>query len=171
MTNMHPPTHPSTPTVPPRSTEPGKDNNYLRLLAIGHFVHAALVALFSLIFGIYIVMGILMLTGVMKDEHGQAPPPVVGWIMILIGVILAAAVLAVAGLIFLTGRSLKARKRYTFCFVMGCVQMLFQPLGILVGVFTILVLLRDGVKAQFQAGQSAEADEPDDGLAVAGVKR
>jgi hypothetical protein len=154
MTNMQPPA--TAPSAPPRSSEPDKDNHYLRMLAIGHYVHAAFVALFSLFSGIYIAMGILMLTGVMKDEHGQAPPPAVGWIMILLAVILAAVILTVAGLILLTGRSLKARKRYTFCFVMACVQLLFQPLGILVGIFTILVLLRDGVKAQFQAGQSAE---------------
>jgi len=44
------------------------------------------------------------------------------------------------------GRFTARQKHDTFCFVMACVECLFMPLGTVLGVFTILVLNRQGVK-------------------------
>ena len=50
---------------------------------------------------------------------------------------------------FLVGRGLAQRKRYMFCLVVACVECLFMPFGTVLGVFTIIVLSRDSVKALF----------------------
>jgi hypothetical protein len=47
----------------------------------------------------------------------------------------------------MTGRSLALRKRYSFVFVMACVECLFIPFGTVLGVFTIIVLSRESVRA------------------------
>jgi len=53
--------------------------------------------------------------------------------------------------ILITGRSLSRRKCYSFALVMACVECLFIPFGTILGVFTIIVLLRESVKALFAA--------------------
>ncbi len=53
------------------------------------------------------------------------------------------------------GRSLQTRKRYTYCLVMAGVECIFMPFGTVLGVFTIIVLMRDTVKELF--GQNVES--------------
>jgi hypothetical protein len=47
------------------------------------------------------------------------------------------------------GIFLGRRKHYTFCLVMGCIECVFFPFGTALGVFTILVLVRESVKQLF----------------------
>jgi hypothetical protein len=63
--------------------------------------------------------------------------------------------LAMAICILIAGRSIALRKRYSFAFVMACVECLFIPFGTILGVFTIIVLLRESVKALFAATQTS----------------
>ena len=51
--------------------------------------------------------------------------------------------------IFIAGRSLALRKRYSFALVIACIECLFVPFGTILGVFTIIVLSRESVKAFF----------------------
>ena len=50
----------------------------------------------------------------------------------------------------LAGWWLAKRKHYWFCFVVACLACAFSPLGTVLGVFTIIVLLRPSVKALFE---------------------
>jgi hypothetical protein len=52
----------------------------------------------------------------------------------------------------LAGKYLGARKHRTFCFVVAATNCLYTPLGTVLGIFTIIVLLRDSVRATFQGG-------------------
>jgi hypothetical protein len=61
-----------------------------------------------------------------------------------------------AALVALSGRSIQKRRRYTFCLIMAGVECLFMPVGTVLGVFTIIVLLRDSVKRQFSPPASAD---------------
>jgi len=56
-------------------------------------------------------------------------------------------------LLFKTGRNLSNRQSYTFCFVVACISCLLMPLGTILGVFTIVTLSRESVKAIF-SGQN-----------------
>jgi hypothetical protein len=51
--------------------------------------------------------------------------------------------------IFIAGRSLGFRKRYSFALVIACIECLFVPFGTILGVFTIVALSRESVRALF----------------------
>jgi hypothetical protein len=67
---------------------------------------------------------------------------VLGLVLFLIGIAMAISILV-------AGRSLALRKRYSFAFVMACVECLFIPFGTILGVFTIVVLSRESVRGLF----------------------
>jgi hypothetical protein len=56
--------------------------------------------------------------------------------------------------ILVAGRSLALRKRYTVAPVIACIESLFVPFGTILGVFAIVALSRDSVKALFEAAQT-----------------
>jgi hypothetical protein len=126
------------------------DIQHLRYLTIAHYIGAAMTALFACFPLIYLSAGLTFLLNLPTTE-GSDPFPVqlFGVMFALIG---GMAVLwwAFAALIFVAGRSLAARKRYTFCFVIAALCCASFPLGTVLGVFTILVLTRPTVKAMFQ---------------------
>src|SRR5438128_6559299 len=52
--------------------------------------------------------------------------------------------------ILIAGRSLSRREGYSFALVIACIECLFIPFGTILGVFTIVVLSRESVKASFE---------------------
>ena len=127
------------------------DSEHLRLLAIFHYVVAGLAALFSFFPLLYSAMGGFMLYAAHHPgPHNQEPPPaIVGWIFIVFGALFFLAGLAMAICILIAGRSLARQRRYWFAFVVACVECVFIPFGTILGVFTIIVLSRESVKALF----------------------
>jgi hypothetical protein len=85
----------------------------------------------------------------------ELPPEFLGWIFAVLGTVLFLIGLAMAICILIAGRSIALRKRYSFAFVMACIECLFIPFGTILGVFTIIVLLRESVKALFAATQTS----------------
>ena len=130
-----------------------QDEEHLRWLSIFHYVVGGLAALFSLIPVIYIVLGILMLVApeTMESEDGEPASAVAGWIFLTIGIVGMGLGFVFAALIVLAGRFIAKRKHRTFCIVMAGIQCLFQPFGTVLGIFTIIVLLRQSVKELFEA--------------------
>ena len=57
--------------------------------------------------------------------------------------------LAFAVCVILTGRYIVRHKHYIFCLVMASLNCLFMPFGTILGVFTIVVLMRPSVKTLF----------------------
>lgn len=57
---------------------------------------------------------------------------------------------AMAVCLFLAGRYLSEPSHYTFCLVTAGVACTFMPLGTVLGVFSLLVLLRPSVRARFE---------------------
>jgi hypothetical protein len=76
-------------------------------------------------------------------------PEFLGWIFAVLGSLLFLTGIAMAICILIAGRSLALRKRYLFVLVMGCIECLFIPFGTILGVFTVIVLSRESVKALF----------------------
>ncbi len=127
------------------------DLQHLRYLTLGHYIGAAITALFACFPLIHFSIGLTML--LMPPEMVGVEPFPTRWLGLMFALIGGAAVLfgwAFAVLIFIAGRSLAARKRYMFCFVIAALCCAFIPLGTVLGVFTILVLMRPTVKAMFQ---------------------
>jgi len=138
----------------PRRFRENDDANHLRLLSIFHFVAAGLIALFATLPVIHVVIGIAMVSGRLPPSGGSAPPPPgFGWMFVIFGsaFILFGWTLAIC--LFIAGRCLKRRRRYLFCLVVAGAACVFQPIGLLLGVFTFIVLLRPSVKSLF--GQDA----------------
>ena len=124
-----------------------QDLEHLKLLWIFHYVAAGMAALFACIPFIHFFMGLALATGMFPDTDAGART--VGVVMAIIAGLIILAGWAFAALIAFAGRSLQTRKRYTFCLVMAGVECLFMPVGTVLGVFTIIVLVRDSVKELF----------------------
>jgi len=122
------------------------------MLAIGYYVGGGLIALFSLIPLIHVTFGLMFIFGDdswLRDGQGDVPPPIFGWLFVVIGGFFIVLGELLAIFVILTGRYIKERRNYLFCFVVGCVACAFVPLGTILGVFTIIVLSRESVKALF----------------------
>ena len=85
--------------------------------------------------------------GTGKDQ----PPAAIGLVFVIFASIFILFAWTFAALLAFAGRSLSQRKRYTFCLVMACVACLNMPFGTVLGIFTIIVLMRPSVKALFTA--------------------
>lgn len=139
----------------------GQDHEHLRLLSIFHYVVGGMAAFFGCFPLLHIGMGIMFMTspGFFGENPGEAAPPAwFGLFFVLMGgfFFLAAQTLAVCTI--LSGRYLAQRTRYLFIFVVACVQCVFIPFGTILGIFTIIVLSRDSVRALFAPGVAARED-------------
>jgi len=124
-----------------------QDLEQLKLLAIFHYVVAGMAALVACIPIMHFVMGLALATGALGDSDPGTRP--VGF-----GIMVFAAFFIIAGwtfaaLVAFAGRSLQTRRRYTYCLVMAGIECIFMPVGTVLGVFTIIVLVRDSVKELF----------------------
>jgi hypothetical protein len=132
---------------------------HLRLLSIFHFVYGGMVALFSLIWLIYVALGVFMATSpdfVSSKGLHEAPPEAVGWIISGFGLVLIFIGWAVATLLIIAGRNLSRQRHHTYCMVIAAMACLFVPLGTVLGVFTLVVLTKPEVKELFdRKGQQA----------------
>ena len=141
-----------TPTPPAMITE--ETERQLDLLAIFHYVLAGITGLFALFPVLHLAMGLWMVSGGFPDQamkSGQAPmdPQIFGWIFVAIAAALIAFGMALAALLAVAGRRLKQRRSHTFCLVVAGLTCMNMPLGTVLGVFTLVVLTRPGVRDAF----------------------
>ena len=134
------------------------DLEQLKLLAIFHYVAAGMAALVACIPIMHFVMGLALATGALGDSDPGTRP--VGF-----GIMAFAAFFIVSGwtfaaLVAFAGRSLQTRRRYTYCLVMAGIECIFMPVGTVLGVFTIIVLVRDSVKELFGMPVAGNAATP-----------
>lgn len=139
-----------------------QDDQYIRILSIFHYVVAGLAALFSLIPVIHLTLGIAIVSGAIKEPREAFPLSMMGWFFIVFASCAILCGLAFSVCLFLAGHYLNRRRRYIFCFVMAALACMFMPFGTVLGVFTLILLTRDSVKAQFlppAAGRSVPTDQ------------
>ena len=127
-----------------------QDDQHLRLLSIFHYVVAGFAMLCSLFPTVHLAVGIAMASGVFNDDPKDALPiALTGWFLVLFASLWVLCGLAFSTCVFLAGRNLNARRRYRFCLFMACLECLFMPFGTVLGVFAIIMLVKEPVKAQF----------------------
>ena len=143
-----PPGYPH-PGYPSQQQVTATDLEHLKLLSIGYYVMAGFTLLFSFLPLIYVAMGVFMLFGSTHLTGGA--PDAAGWIIIALGTAGSLVIMALALMNFLTARFIAARERRIFCMVIAALSCLHAPLGLLIGVFTLVVLSRDGVRALFSS--------------------
>lgn len=140
-----------------------QDRDHLRMLALMHYIFAGLGLLGIAFLGLhYMMMRTFMRPEFM--QHGSHPPPaeffqIFFWIYGVMGLFI------VVGMVLnvLAARWLKARRNRMFCIVVAALDCLQVPLGTALGIFTIVVLVRDSVHQAFDKapGASGSADAPD----------
>lgn len=129
-----------------------EDKEHLKLLSIFHYIVGAITALFSFFPLIYVAIGIAMLVGAFNGK--DAPPKIVGWIFVIFPgfIILCGWTFTVC--IFIAGYKLAHYRSRMYCLVIACIECTFMPFGTVLGVFTIIVLMKDSVKELFRTSQS-----------------
>jgi len=125
------------------------DLEHLRLLSIFHYVVAGLVALVACIPFLHLFLGIAFLSGWMSEGHQAANERTMGCFFIGFAAVFILAGWAFAALVALTGRRLAQHTHYTYCLVIAAIACMFMPAGTVLGVFTLIVLLRPSVKVLF----------------------
>ncbi len=76
--------------------------------------------------------------------------PLMGGMFAFLGVAIMILAWTMGAALFLSGRWLTEHRNWTFCLVVACLSMLNQPLGTILGIFTLIVLLRPSVKELFR---------------------
>lgn len=136
-----------------------KDLEHLRTLSIFYYIVGGLIALFSCIPFIHLFIGIMFLTGSFPQEPNQPefPSKMFGLMFTIMPLIFIIGGWTLAICTIIAGRKLSRHQGYMFCFIVAGILCAFAPFGTVLGVFTILVLLRDSVKELFNGkylGQS-----------------
>ena len=127
------------------------NNEQLKLLSIFHYVVAAIAGLFSLFPLIHLIIGIVFVLGGEGASKATPQMSMMGWFLIIFASCFICIGQAFAWSLFFAGRNLAKRKKYTFCLVMAGVACIFVPFGTVLGVFTIITLIKDPVKEQFSS--------------------
>lgn len=132
-------------SIPPATSD---DLNHLRWLSIAHYIYAGFIAVSSLFALIFIAFGIF--AGSISQGPNDPSPQVMRWIFTGVGLVVLVFGLGIATLFFFVARNIARRRHHTYCVVMSGIACLSVPIGTLLGVFTLIVLLRPSVKPLFE---------------------
>ena len=139
-----------------KSVNPNQDTEHLSILSIFHYVVAGFLALVSMFPLFHLAFGIAIISGALGNGGNGTPPPAfLGWFIVVIAACMIMFGLAMAASIALAGRRLAQSRNYMYCLVVAGVECMFMPFGTVLGVFTIIVLMRPSVKQLFGASKIA----------------
>lgn len=128
-----------------------EDRQYLKLLSIFHYVVGAMTALFACFPLIHLAIGIAMLCGAFDGK--DAPPKFLGLFFVVFSSIFMLFGWTLAVCMIVAGRKLGRYRARTYCLVIAAIECTLMPFGTILGVFTIIVLMKDSVKELFSAGR------------------
>jgi hypothetical protein len=140
--------------LPPLLTDQRKtDADHLKLLSIFHFVGAGLAVLGILfLLAHYAMFHTLLSNPKMWENQKDGPPPaeffaVFKWFYLIVGVWFVTS----GVLNLLSGLFMRSRKHRTFSLVVAGINCVHIPLGTVLGVFTLIVLIRNSVRELYEA--------------------
>jgi hypothetical protein len=127
-----------------------EDIKNLDLLSLFHYILGGITALFACIPFLHVFIGLAMISGKFFEEaNGSAPPPFIGWLFVIMGLVFILLGWCLALFMVVTGKKLKSRKNRMFCMVVAGVECIFMPFGTVLGVLTLIVLNKDSIKEIF----------------------
>jgi hypothetical protein len=130
-----------------------KDNEHLSILSLIYYITGAITMVKSLVFIIHVVIGIVMIAVVGGKEPDAR---VVGYILIIIGIVALLIVMTIGLLKLLAGYLLKKRRMKVLCIIIAVITCLGIPYGTVQGIFTIIVLVRPSVDELFKAAKGKQ---------------
>ena len=144
---------PMTP-IPPLPRDQRKiDADHLKLLSVFHFVAVGL-AVLGLLFLLahYTMFHAFFSNPKIWQNQKQPPIPVeffaiIKWFYLIMGTWFVAS----AVLNLFSGLFIRSRKHRTFSMIVGGVNCLHVPVGTALGVFTMVVLIRDSVRELYES--------------------
>ena len=134
-----------------------QDADHLKSLAVAFRVVSGLCAVCVNFAWIYVVVGILSIVSPPASVHSTRNDQATftagfGAVFIFIGFFILAAGYVVAYFGFKTAKSMDQRTNWNLCFGTSIALMLFQPIGLILGIFSLIVLNRPSVKEMFNPG-------------------
>jgi hypothetical protein len=142
--------------IPPPHLTP-QDVEHLKTLAIVHYIVGVVIALSGFMGIFHFGIGVAMLVGAFpaKPEEqamltfmGAMFAGMAGLFMVMLWTLGAAVIWG--------GRNLQRRGSWMMGMVISVVLLAYTPIGTILGVLTMVVLLRPNVKAVFQSGAAAK---------------
>jgi hypothetical protein len=127
------------------------DQDYLRLLAIFHYVVGGVAGLCAFFPLNLLALGRSLLDGNPAAAGSALNVTLWGWMCVLLGAVGIIQVWVSGAAMMIAGWLLHQRRGYACCLVMAGLACLFRPLGTALGIVTLVVLLRPGVKERFRA--------------------
>ena len=121
----------------------------LNLLGVFHYVVAAFAALLALIPMIHLTVGTVLVSVSLFNLKVLFPLTIVGGVFICIASCLILAGLIFATLLCFAGGYLRRRTHYNFCLVAAGISCLLVPYGTILGIFSLIILTKQEVKALF----------------------
>ncbi len=130
----------------PAATPTQQDYDHLKTLGICTLAYAGLVGFASLFGLIYIAIGIAMAA----DPSGPPDAEVAGGIIAVIGLVFCSVFAAKCTLLVFSGIGLLKHKWRTASYVGAGLSCMNMPIGMILGIFTFLVLGRPSVRALYE---------------------
>lgn len=135
------------------------DRQHLHILAICHWVWGGLVAAFACLGILYIVMGVMAFNGTFNSmppstnpavlQANQLAESIMAWAFIGMGSAFLVIGWSLALATIYSGFLLRRRRRRMFSIVVAGINCAFFPFGTTLGVFTLLVLLRESTRLDY----------------------
>jgi hypothetical protein len=134
------------------------NENHLNLLSIFHYIFAGISGITACFPIFHLIMGLSMLFGdfIPQEISPEMPFPVelFGLMFTLIpaAIIIFGWVFAIA--VAVSGYFLSKRRNYIYCIVVAGISCFLAPIGTVLGVFTLIVLMKDDVKLLFNTNMT-----------------
>jgi hypothetical protein len=127
------------------------DRKYLKLLSIFHYLLGGLNLVISIGYVVYMVWfwNFLSTTRETDLTTSQAPYNSILTIWFFWPLIIFTYSIC----LIVSGRLLTNREGYWFSFVVACIECLVFPLGTILGIITLIILLRDSVRTLYGLNQ------------------
>jgi cytochrome bd-type quinol oxidase subunit 2 len=123
-----------------------KDLDHLKILGILHTIWGVLAILCGLGFGLLYIL--LASAGTMEVSGGMTPETARG-VFVVVGIVAIVLSTIYGVLMMMAGGKLRKQRGYGFCFFVSILDLFGFP-GIVLGIFTLIVLLRPTVKELFK---------------------
>lgn len=126
-------------------------NKHLKSIEIFHYVYGAMICFGGLFLLAIAALGGFLGSDFVADRAQDDAPRVVGAVLGVVGITLFVIVEIMGILNIYSGSRIGKRKDRTLSMVVAAVNCLSVPLGLLLGIFTLIALSEDAVKQEYGA--------------------